>query len=408
MPLTVLSCRLWVLKAAIVEFLRRMIQATWERTWQTSLHIIRVILAVTFVAVVISNFVECRPFSHYWQVTPDPGGQCRQGYVQLITMAVCNAFTDLLLVIFPIPIIVTSQMSIKRKTQLVLLFSLSLSVVGITIYRVPHIIEEHGRQQYRSLLASIEILFATAAANSLVLGSFVRDRGLKKQKFRRSSAAESYDPSLSARRPTLHRHWGSDEDLVRDLGMTVDPELRSEREGSGENGVLQFTPAPVVRKLNPDLERWQFPQRQRSHAERSDDSLLPYDPLTQTRSEPVISPRRVSFFDVGGLLDPLRESSGRPDSGSSQGGSSNGGSSKTHSPPTPTRPAGTGGFRRGSTALLQDIGGLLGPRNPRQGRPRSRSGGTELQPIPRSTRQLRSNVDDKPEAQLANAGGLLK
>ena len=108
MPLTVLSCRLWVLKAAIVEFLRRMIQATWERTWQTSLHIIRVILAVTFVAVVISNFVECRPFSHYWQVTPDPGGQCRQGYVQLITMAVCNAFTDLLLVIFPIPIIVTS------------------------------------------------------------------------------------------------------------------------------------------------------------------------------------------------------------------------------------------------------------------------------------------------------------
>lgn len=397
------AATLWVLKAAIIEFLRRLIQATWKRTWQTSLQVIRVILAVTFIAVVISTFVECRPFSHYWQVLPNPGGQCRQGYVQLITMAACNVFTDLLLVIYPIPIILTSQMGIKRKVQLVMLFSLSLFVVGVTLYRVPHIIEQNGRQQYRSLLASVEILFATAAANSLVLGSFVRDRGLKKQKFRRDSAAESYDPSVSARRPTIHRHWGSDEDLVRDLGMTLEPELRNEREGSGENGVLQFTPAPVVRKLDPDLERWQFPQRQRSHAEHSDDSLLPHDPLTQTRSEPVTSPRRVSFFDVGGLLDPLRESSGRPESGSS-----NGDSSKAHAPPTPTLPAGTGGFRRGSTALLQDIGGLLGPRNTRQARPRARSGGTELQTIPQSTRQVKYNVHGKPEAQLVDAGGLLK
>ena len=368
-----------------------------------TLQVIRTILLVTFVAVIISDFVECQPFSHYWQVLPDPGGKCRQGYVQLITMAVCNVFTDLLLVFFPIPLIITSQMTIKRKIQLVLLFSLSLSVVGVTLYRVPNIIREDGRQQYRSLMASVELLFATASANSLVLGSFVRDRGIKKQKFRRNSVAESFDRSSGPRRPTLHRHWGSDEDLVRDLGIAVDPELR-DRPDSDESAV-QFGPAPVV-KMGEGMENWQFPQRQRSNAERSDDSLLQHDPLYKTRSGSMATPsRKVSFFDVGGLLDGPRESSGSYRRGSYT--SSNTDSANNHAVPNPTLPAGTGGIRRGSTALLQDLGGLLGPLNTKQGRGRFKSGGTELQTIPQGQHEPAYNVHGKPEAELRDPGGLL-
>lgn len=389
----------------MLEFLHRLTRATWERTWQTSLYVIRIILAATFVAIVISDFVECRPFSHYWQVLPDPGGQCRQGYVQLLTMAVCNVITDLLLVIFPIPIIVTSGMTIKRKIQLVLLFSLSLSVVGVTLYRVPHIIDEHGRQQYRSLLASVELLFATAAANSLVLGSFMRDRGIKKQKFRRSSVAESLDPSLNLRRPTLHRHWGSDEDLVRDVGMTVDPELQDQPDNSSENGALQYTPAPLVRKLDQDLERWQFPQRQRSNAEHSDDSLIQHDPHSQSKSESSPAPRRVSFFDVGGLLDVPPESSGSLRANSRD--SSKEDSAQSYTPPVPSLPASSGGFRRGSTALLQDLGGLFGPTSTRQSRSKPKYGGTELQPIPQSRQESRQGSNVHSGTELRDPGGLL-
>lgn len=320
-------------------------------------------------------------------------------------MAVCNVFTDLLLVVFPVPIIVTSSMTVKRKIQLVLLFSLSLSVVGVTLYRVPNIIREDGRQQYRSLLASVEILFATASANSLVLGSFMRDRGLKKQKFRRVSVAESFDPSLHPRRPTLHRHWGSDEDLVRDVGINVDPELRNEPD-SPEEGSRQFTPAPVVRKLDQDLERWQFPHRQRSNAERSDDSLLAHDPLTQSRSDSLNNtPRRVSFFDVGGLLDPPRESNGSLRPGSYT--SSNGDLGPSHVTPAPSVTASNGGLRRGSTALLQDLGGLLSPLNTRSSRARNRNSGTELQTIPQSQPDLRLNQHSKHEPELRDPGGLL-
>ncbi|KAM0340498.1 hypothetical protein ACHAPU_010486 [Fusarium lateritium] len=398
------AATLWVLKFAVLEFLHRLTRATWERAWQRSLYVIRVILGATFVAVVISDFVECRPYRHYWQVLPDPGGQCRQGYVQLLTMAVCNVLTDLLLVIFPIPIIVTSGMTVKRKIQLVLLFSLSLSVVGVTLYRVPHIIQDNGRQQYRSLLASVEILFATAAANSLVLGSFMRDRGLKKQKFRRLSLAESLDPSLNLRRPTLHRHWGSDEDLVRDVGMTVDPELQDQPDNSSENGALQYTPAPLVKKLNQDLERWQFPQRQRSNAEHSDDSLIAHDPLSPSKTETSVPPRRVSFFDVGGLLDGSHESPGGVRANSRD---SSRDSTKSYSPPAPSLPASSGGFRRGSTALLQDLGGLFGPMNTRQNRSKSRIGGTELQPIPQSRPESRYDAQEQPGTELRDPGGLL-
>ncbi|EQL01522.1 hypothetical protein OCS_02770 [Ophiocordyceps sinensis CO18] len=205
------TATLWIYKYAILEFLTRLTDLSWERSHRSTLFAIRWTLVITFIAATISNLAECRPFHLHWQGLPDPGGQCRQGYVQLITMAACNIATDFLLVIFPVPLIVRSRMRFRRKAQLILLFSLSLSVVALTIYRLPHILHQQGRQQSRSLLASVEIIFATASANALVLGSFVRDRGVKKQKFHRPSVAESLDPASSMRRPTLRRQWGSDD-----------------------------------------------------------------------------------------------------------------------------------------------------------------------------------------------------
>ncbi|POS86521.1 hypothetical protein EPUL_003967 [Erysiphe pulchra] len=113
-------------------------------------------------------------------------------------------------------------MNLKKKTQLVLLFSLSILPGGVTFFRIPRTIDRHGSQHYRSLLASVEILIATICANALVLGSFVRDRGVKKQKFKITSTAASVEPVESLKGKFV-RVWGSDEDLVRDLGLGVNP-----------------------------------------------------------------------------------------------------------------------------------------------------------------------------------------
>lgn len=390
---------------------------------------IRGLLIMTFIAVVISDLAECKSFTHYWQVLPDPGGQCRQGYAQLLTMAVCNVVTDLSLVMFPVPVILSSSMSATRKFQLVLLFSLSIAPVIVTIYRVPQIISEQGSQQTRSLYASIELLFATAAANTLVLGSFVRDRGVKKRRFKYDSvAAGSADRSSASdsRRPTALRHWGSDEDLVRDLGLGVTPELRDDAHPSPTE-TRQYIPAPrVAAPIHPDQDQamaaWRFP----GYDGPAGLPRTSEDPAgdKSTRSDSTATHRRVSFFDYGGLLDDqpppttatttgtTTTAPTKPPRASPSTSASSSLSSADHrSNPSPTRrpdpavPASGGGFRRGSAALLQDLGGFLlvpsgsrgskGVSSSRAAKPRTGSGrtrsGSSLSPIKQARKEEESS-----------------
>jgi hypothetical protein len=395
-----------MLKLTISEFFKRLTLNIWTRSHEVVLQCIRWFLVVTFIAVVIADLAECHPFTHYWQVVPDPGAKCRQGYAQLLTLGTCNVITDLLLVAFPIPIIVRSKMGTKRKIQLVLLFAGSLLPAGTTLYRLPNIIDRHGSQQYRSLLASIEILFATAVANALVLGSFVRDRGVKKQRWKFGSMSDSIDRTTTSRRGTVIRHWGSDEDLVRDLGLGVDPELR----GSDPTP----RPAPMATAGNVPIKAhkvigngigkdWQFP------GERSDTSddidVMKIESHGPGDVSSINMPRKVSFFDVGGLLEedqPRRVSSIR--TMDTDGESSFGPMHSSYSgeqglsPPPP---------RRGSSALLQDVGGLLGPRRERA----HPSRGIELQTIlqeqsePTSSHNL---LRKQTMHSLQDVGGLLR
>lgn len=356
--------RLWMLKLTICEFFKRLTSNIWTRSHEITLTLIKYFLLLTFIGVVIADLAECQPFTHYWQVTPDPGPKCRQGYAQLLTTGTSNVITDFLLVAFPIPIIIRSRMSTKRKIQLVLLFAGSLLPAGTTLYRIPNIIDRRGSQQYRSLLASIEILFATAVANALILGSFVRDRGLKKQRWKFGSMSDSIERTNS-RRPTIVRHWGSDEDLVRDLGISVDPELR-------DPDLFTPRPAPMAVAGNVPVKAqkimgrdWQFPG-ERSDSDELDINLVKMggerEPHSPADVSSIITPRRVSFFDVGGLLNedqnqPRRQSSTR--TMDTDGESSTFGALHSiHSDDLGLSPP---PVRRGSTALLQDVGGLLGP-----------------------------------------------
>lgn len=359
---------------------------------------IRWFLAITFIAVVLADITECQPITHYWQVVPDPGAKCRQGYAQLLTMGTVNVLTDLLLVLFPIPIIITSKMGVKRKIQLVLLFAGSLLPAGTTLFRIPNIIDRNGAQQYRSLLASVEILFATAVANALVLGSFVRDKGVKKKRWKFGSMSDSIERTTS-RRPTAVRHWGSDEDLVRDLGLGVDPELR-------EAATLP-RPAPMAVAGNAPVKpkglhsEWEFPGERRSDTSDEMDLMK----IPEEDPADVLTPRKVSFFDVGGLLEndlPRRVSSTKTtdtDGESSLQGSQSAWSHEQGLSPAPAR--------RGSSALLQDIGGLLGPRRSQPNR------SYELQTIHQAHQESPelspTNLSRQPTTHsLQDVGGLLK
>lgn len=288
-------------KFTVSEFLKRLTERFWKKGYERGLQGIRVFLVVTFFFVFIATLVECHPTNHYWQVIPDPGPQCRQGFVQLLTMGVADIITDILLVVFPIPIILRSGMPFKRKLSLCALFSMSLVLITITGARMPLVIERRGIQQFRTVFASSEIVAATIVSNAIILGSFLRDRGIKKTRFKAPSTTDSMERRGSTRRFTDHT-CSSDEDLARSLGYRTKPELQ-------ENGNPIPRPAPVAdldmlsggREPGPFANNdWNFPSQDGKSGNEA--KRLRVDDV----KDPMPSPRtgrRVSWFDVGGLLE---------------------------------------------------------------------------------------------------------
>lgn len=279
----------------------------WKRGYEYGLRGIRIFLVVTFLAVIVATLAECQPFHHYWQVSPDPGPQCRQGYAHLFTMGVTDIVTDLLLVIFPIPIILGSAMSIRRKISLISLFSMSIILIAITAARIPLVIQKHGLQQYRTVFASSEILAATVVSNAIILGSFLRDRGIKKAKYRAGSTVDSFDRRSSLRRQNTLQQLGSDEDLARSMGYRPNPDLTDRKSDIPRPAqVADLRLLSSHKQSAPPFSNstWAFPSRQSGISNYSGE----IDPREKDRTfdDPMPSPRqgrRVSFYDVGGLLE---------------------------------------------------------------------------------------------------------
>lgn len=307
--LLTVTASIWISKFTVSEFLKRLTSNIWRSSYETVLHCIRVFLVVTFIAVVIATLAECQPFDHYWQVMPDPGPQCRQGFAQLITMGAADIITDILLIAFPIPIIMASHFATGRKITLILLFSFSLALIAITATRVPEVISHHGRQQYRTVWASCEILASAFVSNAVIVGSFIRDKGVKRTKYRRDVGNDSLERTPT-RRPTMARP-DSDEDLFATIGCRLPRELYAE-----DNPPLD---QPEVAYLRPSVSRQTEDRPPLASLKEGDDapgerpstsaearSQTPQssiEPLVRTQSRKSAHPDEdVELGDAGGLL----------------------------------------------------------------------------------------------------------
>lgn len=298
-----------------------------------------------------------------------------------------------------------------------LLFGLSLILIGITIYRVVAVIDRHSDQQFRSLVASLEILAAAAVSNALVLGSFVRDRGAKKQRFKFGSiGGSSLDRGAVNRRGALTvRNWGSDADLVSDIGIRLEPELHAHELSDSRPAPVSTDSSTQTKDLttNAATINWKFPEPPKCVATDGIELNSPnIDDEISLAKNPVPTPRQMSFFDIGGLLDddgtpalpryqqaPLLNTSNQRSSS------------------TPRHPMQSQGDdfavhhtkQGGSNALLQDIGGLLSSEPPKTP---SNSFHTTKNNIPDSQGQRTPQTPGTPQRQqnfhpLRDVGGLL-
>lgn len=234
-------------------------------------------------------------------------------------MGTCDIITDIVLIAFPIPVVLSSGQTWKRKLQMVSLFSLSLVMIVMTATRMPKVIEAQGRQQYRTVWASAEILAATFVVNAVTLGSFLRDKGAKKNKFKRAySVSESADRA-SARRPTLATLYQFDSDsdddddaaLFHSMGYGIPAHLRSRRSNTPR-------PAPPALAANEGLgvvreaaESLELDMRDAGGSTDSNDSWEAPKPTHHPRPETPTT-ESLSLYDVGHLLEDGEHAPGRP------------------------------------------------------------------------------------------------
>ncbi|KAH7125039.1 hypothetical protein B0J13DRAFT_566123 [Dactylonectria estremocensis] len=112
---------IWTVKICLLLMYNRLTMSL-NQNW--AVKIVAGYVAVGFVVMEILYLgVWCRPFDQYWAVPPD-NTQCSAATNHLITNAVLNITSDIMIILIPMPIFLQSQLAVKRKAVLCGVFGL--------------------------------------------------------------------------------------------------------------------------------------------------------------------------------------------------------------------------------------------------------------------------------------------
>lgn len=227
-----LTTALWLMCSLLLLLYRRFIRhLPWMKyaitgTW--------VFIGLSYVGVVLATFLECRPFSLYWQVYPNPGS-CIKEYVQITLQAVTNIIIDLILMGISLPIVFVQAQRAAHRLKLIALISLGVFCIIITTLRLAYTFQSSSMQPARTFWASISVLVATFVANAPVLYGAIRLR--KREKL--SSRSRSYPANVSLRtRNTQRTGQGNTfaDDELAIVKHTVVMQTEHMNFGTGESG----------------------------------------------------------------------------------------------------------------------------------------------------------------------------
>ncbi|PNP84321.1 hypothetical protein FNYG_02346 [Fusarium nygamai] len=104
-------------------------------------------VVVGFVVMQILWFAAwCRPFNHYWQVPPDDLN-CSAETNHMITNAVVNISSDIMIILLPMPVFLQSQLPLKRKIILCGVFALGIfTILAATMSKIYSLGDPYGTE----------------------------------------------------------------------------------------------------------------------------------------------------------------------------------------------------------------------------------------------------------------------
>ncbi|KAK4134425.1 hypothetical protein BT67DRAFT_433933 [Trichocladium antarcticum] len=164
---------LWTIKAAMCAFYLRLTEGVGYRK---RIHAGFGLIGATWIAVLLSILLGCRPLSKNWQIYPDPGNFCQPAIsrIDIFVTVVLNVLTDLYLMSIPIPLLWQSSLRPLKKAGLIVLFSGGIFVMVAGILRCVLIITDpvNGAQQAGSW-AVRETFVAVVTSNLPMISPFL-------------------------------------------------------------------------------------------------------------------------------------------------------------------------------------------------------------------------------------------
>ena len=119
-------------QVSILLFLRRIFPT--DRLKKAS-NCLFVFLAAWYIAFQLTAIFQCTPVQFFWQRTL-PGGHCVNSINFYIALASTNLFTDVAILLLPMPIVWRLQISTSRKLSISAVFMLGGFVCAIALYRI--------------------------------------------------------------------------------------------------------------------------------------------------------------------------------------------------------------------------------------------------------------------------------
>ncbi|KAJ5097672.1 hypothetical protein N7456_008393 [Penicillium angulare] len=171
---------LWLVKFSLAIFYSRL--TTGLQNLPTRVRLAYIILAVTWTATQLTILCSCRPFHGFWQISPDPGRFCQptNSPVYVLVVVVLNVLTDVYLLLIPLPLLWTVNISLKRKIPLMALFSGAAFVIAAGIVRAVIIMASGPDGALAgSSWACRETFVSIIVSNLPIIQPFIR-RGFKK------------------------------------------------------------------------------------------------------------------------------------------------------------------------------------------------------------------------------------
>ncbi|KAI4706358.1 hypothetical protein J4E89_009092 [Alternaria sp. Ai002NY15] len=137
---TTAACLLWSLKLCVAAFYLRLTAGLGMYT--TRIYIAFASIITSFVIIIFTIYLSCRPFWRYWQINPDPGNACQAAISKRLIWVtfVFNVSTDVYLLLIPIPMLWKSRLRTYKKIAAMLVLGAGMLVIVCAILKSIYLI----------------------------------------------------------------------------------------------------------------------------------------------------------------------------------------------------------------------------------------------------------------------------